>query len=78
VQVDVDNKGKLAYASGVCYFFRSVFEDGCILAFYAHSPCGTYHDMEKGWVVIDPVRKTIQDECETVSMGEATRGIEIG
>lgn len=75
----VDMGDKTAYSSGGgrmgsgrLYFFRSVFENGNILAFYSDSPWGRCYDMEKGWVVINPKTKDIVDEVATKSMGWST------
>lgn len=77
-KVTIDKKDGTAYFeskhswTSVLYFFRSEFADGYILAFYSHSPWGRVHDMEQGWVVIDPKSKQVVDECATRSMGMAS------
>ncbi len=72
--LDIDIKDHTAYDPEACtsYFFRSEFEDGCILAWYSNSPMGMCSDQEQGWVVIDPKNKVVVAECETRSMGLAT------
>lgn len=55
-------------SSGTTVFFKSMFADGTILAWYSHSPWGRYTDGYQGWVVIDPRKKIIIDEVETKSM----------
>jgi len=74
VKIDIENgtachKNKMSLRS---YFFRAELTSGMILAFYSDSPWGRCHDMEKGWVIIDPKRKCILEEVATRSMGEAT------
>ena len=53
-------------------FHKSILKDGCILAWYSQNPCGNCTDGEKGWMVIDPKKKEIVDEIETMSMHMCT------
>jgi hypothetical protein len=68
-RVRIDKKDDYAVNVGkydsVLYFFKGTFADGKILAFYSHSPWGRVHDQIRGWVLIDPKKKEVIDECET-------------
>ena len=64
----IDRKNLVAHGNRT-YFFRDVFEDGCVLAFWSDSPWGRVHDQDRGWVVIDPERNSIVDEKQTYYFG---------
>ena len=68
----INMKDKTAYRVGTTYFMRSRFADDCILAFYFDKPCGNRNDMDTGWVVIDPNKNEIVNECATKICGSAT------
>lgn len=55
------------------YFLKGEYADGCILAFYSHSPCGNYHDQQRGWILIG-TNKEILDEVDTYNWGATGEG----
>jgi len=73
-KVEIDWKEKTAHdpKKKELYFFRSQYEDGCIKAFYSHSPWLRTGNMQKGWVIIDPKRSVVISRVETRSMGSPT------
>lgn len=70
-ELNIDMKGNMVSNEDNLFFLTLKFKDGCLLGFYSHSPWGTTRDQERGWVVIDPKKKEVIDECETYSHGQA-------
>jgi hypothetical protein len=53
-------------------FLQARFKNGFFLGFWSHSPCGTCHDREQGWAVINPHTLEVVDYCETRCSGMST------
>jgi hypothetical protein len=65
IEFGYDLKEKTIFYNKTMYFMKGSFENGCILAFYSHSPCGCVHDQEVGWGIFDLERQRLVAECET-------------
>ena len=68
-KLKINKKENTASDEDNLYFLTLKFKDGCLLGFYSHSPWGSTRDQERGWVVIDPKKKEVIDECETYYCG---------
>lgn len=57
-----------ASVDGRLIFLTNVFEDGCVLGFWSHSPWGNTHNQEEGWAVLS-VKGEVLSSCETKTSG---------